>query len=199
MTKYILNSGGSSKYPAKAQGFYREVVAGLGSSPRVLMCYFAQPREHWETRYADHTVRCTQTMEEGVQPVYQLAMPAMFAEQLQWCDAVVISGGDDTLLQHYLRQYDLPVAWAGKVVAGSSAGANALATYYWTCDWRELQQGLGVVPVAFLPHFRSDFGTKDPRGPIDWDAAYAALEQRARDGDLQLHALEEGDYIIIEQ
>ena len=53
MTKYILNSGGSRNYPDRAKKFFAEVVKGLGKTPRLLICCFAQPREDWEKKFIE--------------------------------------------------------------------------------------------------------------------------------------------------
>ena len=39
MTKYILNSGGLRNNPEKAKIFFDEVVKGLGSNPKILICF----------------------------------------------------------------------------------------------------------------------------------------------------------------
>lgn len=196
MTKYILNSGGLKKQPEKANRFHREIVNGLGRSPRLLFCYFAVPREQWERKFSEHSGRFLQSMEDGVKPSFELAFPDSFEEQVKGSDAVIIYGGDDRLLLYYLRDYELPLIWQGKVVAASSAGSDALARYFWGADWRQAQAGLGLLPIKFIPHYRSEYGQGDPRGPVDWAKAYEEL--RSYGEDLPISALEEGDYIVIE-
>lgn len=72
-----------------------------------------------------------------------------------------------------------------------------LAMHYWTCDWRECQDGLGILPIKFIPHYKSSFGADDPRGPIDWQKAYDQL--KAYGGpDLPIVALKEGEYKVFE-
>lgn len=111
---------------------------------------------------------------------------------------ILIQGGDDHLLQYWLKQFDVSNIWKNKVVAGSSAGSNALCKHFWTCDWRMCMNGLGIVPVKFIPHFQSDYGNGDSRGPIDWDKAYKELESY-RDTSLPTHALKEGNFMVFEQ
>ena len=111
---------------------------------------------------------------------------------------VMIMGGDDTLLQHWLKQFDVPKIWEGKIIATSSAGSNALVKHFWTCDWRECKDGLGILPIRFIPHFDSDFGSDDPRGPIDWKKALKELINYG-DKSLPIHAPKEGDYVIINE
>ena len=197
MTKYILNSGGLRYYPEKAKKFNLEIVKDLGNNPRILFCFFAMPRERWEEKFTDYSRRFLESMSDGVAPKIELALPEKFEKQLKNSDAVVIHGGDDNLLLHYLKQYNLPASWRDKVVAGSSAGSDALAKHFWTCDWRKCLDGLGILPIKFIPHYKSGFGDNDPRGAINWEQAYQELVEYG-DKSLPIHSLEEGNFVVIE-
>jgi len=197
MTKYILNSGGYKNNPELAKKFFAEIVRGLGNSPKFIIVPFSQPREDWETKFAEDTKGRFQMFIEGVNPTFELALPKTFEEQIKNADIVYMHGGDDTLLQYWLKQFDLPKIWEGKIVATSSASSDALSKYFWTCDWRECGEGLGILPIKFLPHFESDFGATDPRGPIDWNKALKELKSYKE--DLPVHALKEGEFIIFEK
>jgi len=197
MTKYVLNSGALKKYPEKGQAFLAEIVKGLGPNPKMLICLFAQAREDWEDKiggYKDLMGNAPQ----GVSVSFELAFPDKFEEQIKRSDIVYIHGGDDDLLEYRFSKFDLPKIWEGKVVATSSAGSNLVVKQYWTCDWRVCREGRGVVPIKFIPHFDSDFGATDPRGPINWQQAYEELKNYG-DKSLPIHALEEGDFIVINQ
>ncbi len=196
MTKYILNSGGWRNYPDRAKEFFAEVFRDASKHPKVLMCFFAVPREDWDTKYAESIERVQNVSPDSVAPSFDLAFPATFVQQVKDADVVYISGGDDHLLQYWLRQFDLQKLFDGKTVATSSASSHALSKQFWTCDWRMCMNGLGVLPIKFLAHFKSDYGSTDHRGPIDWDAAYTEL-QAFGDTTLPIHALEEGRFVVI--
>lgn len=197
MTKYVLNSGGFKNNPEMAKNFFAEIVRGLGKSPSYLIVAFAQPREDWETKFKEDKENRFKMMPEGVNPTFELAIPETFQEQIKNSDVIYMHGGDDHLVQYWLKQFDIPKIWEGKVVATSSASSNALSKYYWTCDWRKCGNGLGILPIKFLPHYQSAFGAGDPRGPIDWDKGLKELKVYKE--NLPIHALKEGEYIIIEQ
>lgn len=198
MTKYVLNSGSVGKHPELARKFFSEVFKDLGPSPKLLICCFAQPRQDWETKFAVDCER-RELFPESVTPQLELAFPETFREQIEANDAVYIHGGDDHLIQFWLDQFgDLPKLWEGKVVATNSASSNALAAHFWTCDWRSNFDGFGILPIKFLSHYQSDYGVDDPRGPIDWEQARQELEAYG-DTKLPVHALKEGEYIVIEQ
>lgn len=198
MTKYVLNSGGINNEPERAKRFFAEVVSGLGNQPKILLCFFAQKREDWESKFANDKVKLQSFMPDGVRPQWVLAFPETFEKQIQESDVLYIHGGDDHLVQYWLRQFDLPRIWEGKVVATNSASSHALSKYFWTCDWRMCMAGLGILPIKFLAHYESSFGTEDPRGPIDWEKAFSELESFG-DPAVSTHALREGEYVVIEK
>lgn len=176
----------------------RETVKGLGENPKFLLCNFAQVREDWETKFPGYSNAIAKDMPEGVRPSFELAMPATFEEQCKHADVIYFHGGDDHLLQYWMKQYDMPALFKDKVVATSSASSNMLSAYYWTCDWRECGDGLAVLPIKFIPHYESDFGHDDPRGPIDWQKAYGELAAYG-ETNLPIHALKEGEFIVMDQ
>lgn len=197
MTKYLLNSGGIRNSSDRGEKFFREVLSGYGPSPRLLVCTFAQPREDWEEKYAEDVVLFNTFFAKDIQPTLDLAFPNTFEEQIRKSDVIYIHGGDDHLIQYWLKKFNLTKLFDGKTVATNSASSHALSRYFWTCDWRQCMEGLGILPIKFLAHFKSDYGKNDPRGPIQWDTAYALL-QECGDKNLPIYALREGEYKIIE-
>ena len=196
MTKYVVNSGGISNSADLGKKFFQEIVKGLGNEPKLLFSFFAEKRENWEAKFADYSKGFSQQID--VKPQIELAMPDIFEKQVKESDAIYIHGGDDHLVQYWLKQYDLSKIFEGKVVATNSASSNALSRQFWTCDWRKCFDGIGILPIKFISHYKSDYGNDDPRGPIDWDQAYKELEGYG-DKSLPIHALKEGDFIVIEQ
>jgi hypothetical protein len=197
MTKYVLNSGGLGKHPELKKKFHLELVKDLGENPHFLICSFAQPREEWEGRFQGYSDAIAEDMPQNKKPSFTLAMPDEFVEQCKKADVIYFNGGDDHLVQYWMKQYNLAELFTDKVVATNSASSNMLSTHYWTCDWRQCADGLGVLPTKFIPHYLSDFGDDDPRGPIDWEKAYKDLADYG-DTSLPIHALEEGDYVVFE-
>lgn len=198
MTKFILNSGAVLKYPELAKKFFLEVFKGLNPSPNLLICAFATPRENWEQKFAEYKVMLPKLLSGHFTPNLELAFPATFIEQSRKADAIYCMGGDDNLVQYWLSKFDLPKIWDGKVVATNSASSHAMSKHFWTCDWRQTMNGLGVLPIKFLAHFESDFGNDDPRGPIDW---HKALEELKKYGDtsLPVYSPREGEFVVFEE
>lgn len=197
MTKYVLNSGGVSNAPDQGVAFFKEIVKDLGPNPKVLLCFFAKLREDWEGKFPETTMNIKNLLGEGIDPIFKMAIPDEFEKQVEWANAIYIHGGDDHLVQYWLKQFDLPKLWEGKVVASNSAGSDTLVKHFWTGDWRKCMDGLGFLPIKFLPHFKSSYGENDPRGPVDWDKALEDLKEYG-DKNLPIYALEEGKFEIFE-
>jgi len=198
MTKYVLNSGGIKNAPNLKREFHRELVKNLGNNPKFLLCNFAQGREYWEAKFRGHSDAISEDLPDSVSPSFALAMPDTFATQCSEADIIYFHGGDDRLIQYWMRQFDLLELFKDKVVATNSASSNLLVTHYWTCDWRQCGDGLGILPIKFIPHYNSAFGDDDPRGSIDWEQAKRELEEYG-DNSLPIYALEEGEYKVFEQ
>ena len=197
MTRYILNSGGLRGKPELSREFFTEIVSGLGSCPRLLLCYFAKPRKEWEKKYSEDKKEIPKFIPKGVSPVFDLALPSKLERQLKDSVAIYILGGDDDLIISNLKRFNLPRIWEGKTVATNSASSHALSRYFWSCDARTCGDGLGILPIKFLAHYNSDYGSDDSRGPINWKKAYIELKGYGNK-KLPIHALEEGYFITIE-
>jgi len=118
MTKYVLNSGGIKRHPELKKQFHQELVKGLSSNPKFLLCNFAQGREYWEVKFQGYSNAIAEDMLKGIQPSFELATPADFAEQCKQADIIYIHGGDDHLLQYWMKQFDYKTLFKDKVVAG---------------------------------------------------------------------------------
>lgn len=199
MTKYVLNSGNTSQYPNKQKAFFAEILKGLGTRPKILIVLFSRPREYWEETFKKYESATKNAVSDGIEAVFEMAMPDTFARQVENNDVVYVLGGDDYLLRFWFDKYDLPAIWEGKVIAGSSAGSSILVRHFWTCDWRENMDGLGILPIKFIPHYNSNYGTDDPcRGSTNWEQAKDELKHYG-DENIPIYAVEEGDFIVFEQ
>jgi hypothetical protein len=182
----------------QGRSFFAEIVKDLGTHPKLLFCFFASPRAEWGERFPAYSEGFRALLPEGIEPTFELATHEDFAEQMKTCDALYMHGGQNNLIESALSWYDMPALWEGKVVATNSASAMALAVHSWTCDERKCIDGFGVLPIKFIAHYQSDYGSDDPRGPIDWQKAYDDLAAYG-DTTLPIHALKEGEYVVIEQ
>lgn len=192
MTTFVLIGG----YPYKAADGGRklsETLVGDSSAPwRILMCYFARPQGEWDARFQkDREAIATHLPKKKID--FQKASFENFAQQVDWAQTIYFSGGDlEQEFQTFLQHSDWRKYIDRKTVAGSSAGADVLARYYYLLDSPGIAEGLGVLPIKVIPHFKSDYNAPN----IDWDKAYAEL--KAHGEDLPLYALREGQFQVIE-
>jgi peptidase E len=189
MTKFILVGG----YPHKAEdggkAFTQELLKDFDDPVKLLICYFARPRQQWDVNYVADKVFFANHSSLKIE--YQLAKVDQFIEQLRWMNAMYIRGGDtQTLLEMLAQNPDWHKELEGKTVAGSSAGAMAIAKYWYSLDTLKLGEGLGLVPVKVQVHYRSDYNAPN----VDWDKADAELKNYKE--DLPILCLKEGQFEV---
>ena len=76
-------------------------------------------------------------------------------QDLEGCDAFLISGGSEPLLKRELEPClgrFLSIA-DGKVVVASSAGANIWSHLYYSNDRKTVETGFGILNIATVCHF----------------------------------------------
>ncbi len=200
MTKYVLNSGFRQSHPLHElkRKFHRELVKDLGSHPKFVICSFAEGREYWNIRFKGYAGTIAEDMPNGVSPSFELAVPDNLEDQCAAADVIYFNSGDDVLLKYWMSQFDLTKLFEGKVVATGSASSDVLAAQFWSSDWRKCLDGLGILPIKFIPHYLANFGDADPRGPVNWQQAHDKLE-KYDDTSLPIYALKEGEYEVFER
>ena len=198
MTKFVIQSGGLKKEPEAARRYFAELLSGLGSKPKLLWCFFATLPDDCNERFENYTELFRPFIPKGIETLNNNARVEDFETQVRNADAIYLHGGKVAPLKEILSKYNLAELFKDKSVGTNSASSMVLAKHTWSCDERKLEDGLGFFDIKFLAHFKSDYGSGDPRGPIDWDAAYQELEEYG-DQNLPMYALEEGEFVVIEK
>lgn len=196
MTKYVVESGGISTHPDHKRRFHQEMIKGLGTHPHILFCGFAQLREDWNETFRKCQELVIEDMPQSTHPDFEMAIPDTFEQQCMNTDVIYLYGGDDYLLQYWMKQFDLLKIFGSKIVATNSASSNMLANSFWSCDWRKCIDGFGILPVRLIVHYLSE--ADDDEGPIDWQKAYNELEIYG-DTSLPIHGLREGEFVVFNQ
>lgn len=190
MTRYILVGG----YPWKAadggKAFVESCVAPADSPITILVCLFARDEAEWKQAFEDDVARFTGHL-PGRSLKFVLASKDNFAEQVEKADVIYLRGGDT---QQLVNELSHDKSWLdyldNKTLVGTSAGADAIATYYYALDNPRIEHGLGLLPIKVLVHYESDYGN----GSIDWHEAYEALDSYGE--KLELLAIREGQFIV---
>lgn len=101
-------------------------------------------------------------------------------EEVQNADAVYLHGGSTNKLLRLLREFpSLEQYIQGKTVAGSSAGAYAIAKYGASHSEDAMREGLGLAPLRVVCHYES---SELPPAP----GAVALLQNTATELELVL-------------
>lgn len=192
MTKYILVGGYPWKAPDGGRAFAEELVAGFSEPIKILECVFARPREEWGKACSQDKEFFEKHLPNKVIEI-QLAQPETFLEQVKWANTIYIRGGaSETLLLTLASQ---GAGWEkeleGKTLAGSSAGTHVISKYYYGLDDLKIGEGLGLLPIKAIVHYRSDYNAPN----IDWEKA--EVELRNYKEELPILKLPEGQFEII--
>lgn len=189
-TKIILVGG----YPRKAadggKAFCEELVVGFPEPVNILDCLFARPVENWAKAYGEDKEFFERHL-PGKKLEVVLAQPETFIDQLEWAQAIYIRGGETVrLLKILATQPDWTKRLSDKTLAGSSAGAEALSQYFYYLETLTMKEGLGLLPIKLIPHYRSDYNAPN----IDWDQADTDLENYKE--PLPIIKLAEGEFVV---
>ncbi len=160
MTKYILHGGASAPQSEDNRLFYQEMVKDL-TNPKVLLVYFA--REFDEYDYLkNRDINNFRWANPEVQFTFAFANEDDFIRQVQEADAVFFAGGTSYKLIAALREQDvnLKQLFEGKIISGSSAGANMMSEWFYGYGAKEVGEGLGVLPITVFVHYKADKDTK---------------------------------------
>mgnify|MGYP001570432368 CR=1 FL=1 len=193
MTKIILVGGCDYKAPDGGKAFCEALTDGFEEPVKILDCLFARPKEKWDEVYQkDKKFFAMQLPGKTIE--LELAQPEKFIQQMRWSNAIYIRGGSNDLLLDILHTCgDWLAELDGKTLAGSSAGACIIVKYYYELDSLKLGEGLGLLPMKIIVHWKSDYNAPN----INWISARAKLKKYKE--DLPLLALGEGKFVTIER
>ena len=192
MTKYILVGGYIHKAQDGGKSFCEELIKDINNKPvKILDCMFARKREDWQVSIEKDNVFFSKFIKDFI---LELADPENFTEQVKNSDIIYLRGGYTLPLIELLNK---DLSWIkeleGKVLAGTSAGADAIAKYYAVLKTHRVGDGLGLLPIKFIPHWKSDYSDEEVRD-IDWDSEYNKLKEYKE--DLEIYALKEGEFKV---
>jgi peptidase E len=152
-TKFILHGGATSVKSVHNNAFFAEFTSGLKDGDTVLYVGFARESiaEQREVYERDREKICSSTKAD-IDVVF--AEESRFQEQLKNAQAIYVTGGKTSVVKQRLQQFpDFAELLAGKVYAGSSAGANVVSKCHTSGFADGLQKGLGIVPVCVMAHY----------------------------------------------
>jgi hypothetical protein len=192
MTTYIL-AGGNDRTTEGYGSRLHDELTKYAASPKILSCFFSCPAEDWEAK--SHDVEAWLRQCFGGDMGYDYAQKDTFLEQIRSADVIYLHGGDTQLLFAALPPDDvLTAAFEGKVVVGSSAGANVLAKNYWSSTRAVPAHGLGIVDINVMVHYGALTHEGKTRTPDDWIRESAEFQRFI--GDDTITRLAEGQFVV---
>lgn len=191
MIKYILIGGHIHKALDEGKAFCDELLNNNeGKQIKILDCLFARPQQEWDTKFQDDKSFFQKHLQNYE---IKLAVPERFLEQIKESDVVFFQGGVPHQLMSIIETAgDWIKELDGKVLVGSSGGADAICKYYGVGKTSNIGEGLGLLPIKFIPHWKSDYV---PGVIIDWDRLYENLKSYKE--DLEVVTVREGEFVAI--
>ncbi|MES2315807.1 MAG: Type 1 glutamine amidotransferase-like domain-containing protein [Patescibacteria group bacterium] len=188
MIKFILAGGYTTKAPDGGKAFFEELVRGFDSTKpvKILYCIFADPTQA-KVKLIEDKEKASKFTPDAL---LELATEENFLAQLKNSQVLLLKGGETDILMDTLKRCG---NWMdlldGKTVAGTSAGAMALAKYSHALEKDSILEGFGLVPVKVIAHWESQIYD------VDWGKALMMLTSYKE--DLPLLRLKEGEYVVI--
>lgn len=155
MTTYLLHGGMLVTKNASNDAYFKRIADAVPEDGTILFVLFAAEEHRWPELFETMKGYVADAA-QSKHITYVQASKAGFLDEVRKADVVVIRGGGTDRLLETLRAYpDLAGVFAGKLVAGSSAGAYAIATYNYARGGKKIRNGLGLYPSRVLCHFQS--------------------------------------------
>ncbi len=137
-------------------------------SVKIAFCIFAQPEGQWEDTKSWNQ-KMLHSFKGDLDIAYRTITTDNFEEVSEWADIIYIPGGDPYVLKEKIEACgDVSILWDGKIIAGSSAGADLFCEAYTYLQDKTMGQGFGWVKAVCIPHWRGDFNNYTQQ---DWDWA----------------------------
>ncbi len=195
MTLYILAGGCDRAYPEFWERL-AEVVLREVQSPRILSCMFAHADDNVHARFEGYKSTFTQYFGQSE---VTLARRDTLYEQIKSSDVIYLHGGRTSRLLEAIPEYDrFRRAVEGKIVIGSSAGANFLSSICYSPSTGNVLRTSGILPIACLVHY----GIPEFEGrsiPMQtWQNTRQALVTEAGE-ELPVILLPEGQFSVLVQ
>lgn len=190
MTKFILMGGYISRASDGGKAFCEELIEGFDQPVRILDCMFARPKDSWAVAFEEDKLFFAKNLRMKI--LVTLADPAAFTEQVHNADAVYLRGGStESLLGMLAAAPGWDKELIGKTLAGSSAGAMAIVASSYSLDALKCRDGLGLLPIKVIPHWKSDYNTPN----VDWDKALDDMKAYG-DQTAEVLTIGEGEFVV---
>lgn len=194
ITTYIL-AGGNDRASEDYGKRLAQEITKYAAKPKILSCFFASPAETWQAKASDWKTWFSGCF--GANFTYDYAQKDTFLDQIDLSDVIYLHGGITQLLLSALPYADeLKAHFKGKIIVGSSAGANLLSKKYWSSTKAEPGNGLGLVDINTMVHYGSPDMEGISRTLDDWKKEEIQFQKFVGSGDIT--HLPEGQFVVVQ-
>jgi len=166
-TKYILSGGYAGRPNEENDKFFKEILSKEKDKLNILLVYFAKPFEDYERMTNEDQFQFSKN-KNSKELNFKIANEQEFKDQIEWADIVYLHGGKTLKLLDTLKKYqNLKELFSGKIIAGESAGAYVLSSYFYSKSEGGVFEGLGFVPAKTICHYIGENSEKLADCPED--------------------------------
>ena len=160
-TKFILYGGFDPNQKGDGNAdFSKEILREAPEGTRVLIVPFSKE--------VDRIIPTTQRVSDELNAQkwqnnidIEVANQETFVNQVALADIIYFQGGSSSKLLGALKQYpNLEQILIGKTVAGDSGVGNVLSKYFYSPSSDSISEGLGILPVIMIPHYKEEYKDK---------------------------------------
>ncbi len=194
MTRYILAGGCDRKYPEYLTQLARVIQIDF-EHPRILSCWFSNPDNEVETKFSNYKEHFLKFFGEST--IVTKATKDEFVEQVVNADVIYLHGGSTTLLLAAMEEYgSMHEIFQGKIVVGSSAGANYISKVGFSPSIVTTGKGAGLASVSTIVHFGSRGFNDMTFDSQFWQDAIKNVRELSGSDDVIL--LPEGTFTVVD-
>jgi peptidase E len=159
-TKFILHGGFTPHQKQEDDQFFKEILKDTPETAKILLVYFAKEDDRIPKNKEEDIEQFNKNKDQKTLS-FDVANEELFLKQVEWADIVYLHGGDTIKLLGTLKKFpDLKKAFRGKVIAGDSAGANALSSVCYSNKADQVRHGLGILPIRIICHYSEQYKDK---------------------------------------
>ncbi len=158
MTKFILHGGFDKNKEYIRDEFFKNVLENTPKDVKIFLVFFAELKEYLELRIE----QCKEQFDKnkGSKNLeFKMASEKNFLEGSAWADIIFLNGGRTANLLESLKKFqNIDQIFKDKIIAGDSAGVNALGHSFYSRKTKEINKGLGILPFKMIVHYSDDMG-----------------------------------------
>ena len=158
MTKFVLHGGFDKNIKYIEDEFFQQSFKDAPQNVKIFLVFFAESEEYLQLRIEQckgqfNNNKGSKNLE------FKMATEENFLEGCAWADVIFLSGGRTANLLESLKKFqNLNKIFEGKIIAGDSAGVNALGHSFYNRKTKEIKEGLGILPFKIIVHYSDDMG-----------------------------------------